>query len=744
MKIIFKSLIILLFIAIPSQSEVINEIKITGNKRVSSETIKIFTEVKLNSDLNKFELNNIIKNLYSTQYFKDVSINVKNNILYIYVEENPIIQSILFEGLKNKRILKVLNEQIELREKSSFIKNKVKKDENKISNILRINGYYFSKVSSKLKNNNNNSVDLIYEIDLGEKAYIKKITFIGDKKIKENKLRKVIVSEEAKFWKFISNKKFLDINRVKLDQNLLYNFYKNKGYYDISIESSSAKIINQTDFELVFNINAGKKYYFGNFNLLIPQDYTKESFNNIIETMNKLKGEVYSLDKIKEILNKIDDIALTKEFEFINAKYEETTVNDKINLVLKLEESEKFYIERINIFGNYITQENVIRNVLLVDEGDAFNEILVNKSINEVKSKRIFKKVTKKINSGSTDKLKTIDITVEEQATGEISAGAGAGTSGSTLSFAIKENNYLGTGVKLNTQVAISDTGLSGIFSTNNPNYKNSNRGLFTRYEATQIDQMDKFGYKSTKTGFSLGTSFEQYADIYFSPSLNNYLETLKTSSTASAAKKKQKGDYFDSSFSYSLTLNKLNQNFQPSSGFINSFYQSIPIYSDDFSIENKYSFSKYYSPNDNAIVSLKFLANSVNSLAGDDVRISKRLFLPNKRLKGFEYGKIGPKDGTDYVGGNYATSLNFTTTLPSLFAHLENFDFSFFVDAGNVWGVDYSDLISDNSKIRSSTGLAVDWFTPIGPLSFSISQPITKADTDKTETIRLDIGTTF
>ncbi len=744
MKIFFKSLIIILFIAIPGNSEIIKEIKVEGNKRISSETVKIFTEVELNSDLNINQLNDVIKNLYSTEYFKDVNINVQNNILYIYVEENPIIQSIEFKGIKNKRILKVLNEQIELREKNSFIKNKVKKDENKISNILRSNGFYFSKVSSKLKNNNNNTIDLIYEIDLGEKAFIKKISFIGDKKIKENKLRKIIVSEEAKFWKFISNKKFLDINRVKLDQNLLYNYYRNKGYYNVSIESSSAKIINQTDFELIFNINAGKKYYFGNIDLSIPSDYSIESFNKIIETMNKLEGEVYSLDKVKKVLNKIDEIALTKEFEFINAKYDETIDNNKINLVLKLEESEKFYIERINIFGNYITQENVIRNALVVDEGDAFNEILVNKSINEVKGKRIFKKVTKKINSGSTDKLKTIDITVEEQATGEISAGAGTGTSGSTLSFAIKENNYMGTGVKLNTQLAISDTGISGIFSTNNPNYKNSDKGLFTRLEATQVDQMKKFGYKSSKTGFSLGTSFEQYADVYFSPTLNNYFETLKTSSSASDAKKKQKGDYFDSSFSYGLTLNKLNQNFQPSSGFLSKFSQVIPIYSDDYSIENKYTFSKYYSPNDNAIISLRFLANSINSLAGDDVRISKRLFLPNKRLKGFEYGKIGPKDGDDYIGGNYATSLNFTTTLPRLFTNLENFDFSFFIDAGNVWGVDYSDLISDNSKIRSSTGLAVDWFTPIGPLSFSYSQPITKADSDKTENLRIDIGTTF
>ncbi len=744
MKIIFKTIIILLFIAIPSFSEIIKDIKVSGNQRVSNETIKVFSEVKLNSDLKTNQLNDVMKNLYSTEYFKDVSIKLENNILYIYVEENPIIQSINFEGLKNKRILKVLNEQIELREKSSFIKNKVKKDENKITNILRSNGFYFSKVLSKLKQNNNNTIDLIYEIDLGEKAYIKKITFIGDKKIKESKLRKIIVSEEAKFWKFISNKKFLDINRIKLDQNLLYNYYKNKGYYDVSIASSSAKIINQTDFELVFNINAGKKYYFGNIDLLIPQDYSIESFDKIIETMNKLEGEIYSLDKVKKILNKVDDIALTKEFEFINAKYEETTNNNKINLVLKLEESEKFYIERINIFGNYITDENVIRNSFLVDEGDAFNEILVNKSINEVKAKRLFKRVTKEINSGTTDKLKVINITVEEQATGEISAGAGTGTSGSTVSFAIKENNYMGTGVKLNTQLAMSDTGVSGVFSTNNPNFKNTNRALFTRLEASKVDQMDKFGYKTTKTGFSLGTSFEQYADVYFSPTFNNYLETLKTSSAASDAKKKQKGDYFDSTFSYGLTLNKLNQNFQPSSGFINSFYQTIPIYSDDYSIENEYSFAKYYSPNENAIVSIKFLANSINSLAGDDVRISKRLFLPNKRLRGFEYGKIGPKDGADYIGGNYATALNFTTTLPGLFTNLENFDFSLFVDAGNVWGVDYSDIISDNSKIRSSTGLAVDWFTPIGPLSFSFSKPITKADTDKTESLRLDIGTTF
>ena len=744
MKIFFKIIIILVFFYFPANSEVIKEIKVDGNQRVSSETVKVFSGVKKNSDLNEYQLNDILKKLYSTNYFKNVSINIDNNILYIFVDENPIIQTLLFEGLKNKRILETLSEQIEMREKSSFVESKVKRDEEKITNILRTNGFYFSKVSTKLNYNDNNTVDLIYDINLGEKAFIKKITFIGDKKIKDNKLRKIIISEEAKFWKVLSSKKFLDINRIKLDEKLLVNYYKNKGYYNISVESSSAKVIDDKDFELIFNINAGKKYYFGNIDLNIPVDYSIDSFNEIIKTQKDMEGQVYSLNKIKKILKKIDEIVLLKEFEFINAKYTETIKDNEINFLIKLEESEKFYIERINLFGNFITSENVIRNSMIVDEGDPFNEILINKSINQIKARRIFKTVDKIVTDGSSDKTKIINITVEEQATGEISAGAGAGTSGQTVSFGIRENNYMGTGVKLDANLSVSDTGIDGIFTVNNPNYKNSDKSLITSIEATKLDQMSKFGYKTNRTGFSIGTSFEQYDDVYFSPSFSNYFESLKTSSTASDAKKKQKGDYFDSSFSYGLTLNKLNQNFQPSSGSKSSFYQAIPIYSDDFSFTNSFDYVKYFSPNENAIISIRVLAKSINSLAGDDVRISKRIYLPGKRLKGFESGKVGPKDGSDFIGGNFASALNFATTLPGLFSDLENIDFSLFFDAGNVWGVDYNSALDNNSKIRSSTGLAVDWLTPIGPLSFSFSQPITKSSTDITENFRFDIGTTF
>jgi outer membrane protein insertion porin family len=736
---------ILSFLIIPNlKAEIIDKIIVNGSERVADETVLMFSGVNIKDNLQLQDLNDIIKNLYKTNFFSDISISFNNGELVINVIENPIIQTVDINGVKHKGILKVLSEQIILKEKTSYNESFVKIDEKKISNILRTSGYYFSEVKSKIKKNDNNTIDLIYEIDLGKKAHIKKIKFIGNKKIKDRKLKNIIVSEESKFWKFISKRKFLDINRIKLDEKLLKNYYKNNGYYNVKVESSSAQIIDEKNFELVFNINAGEKYFFNNLELIIPRDYTHDNFINISEALNKLKGKLYSLNKIEMILKEIDNIALTKQFEFINARYRESLYGkNKINLKIILEETEKYYVEKINIYGNYITSENVIRNKLIIDEGDAFNDILFNKSINEIKSTRIFKTVDSKISESSVDKKKVIDIFVEEMPTGEISAGAGTGTSGSVLSFGIKENNYLGKGMKLNTSVSITDDSLEGAFSINNPNYKNSDKSLNASFESSRTDLMSRYGYEVNKTGLSVGTSYEQFKDIYFSPSISAYYEKLDTSSKASASRKKQEGSFFESEFNYGLTLNKLNQNFQPTEGYKSSFYQTLPLISDDTALANSFDFSKYFQIKEEMIFSVSLLAMSVNSITGEDIRASKRIFLPGRRLRGFEIGKIGPVESGDYIGGNFGSAINFNATLPQLFPQLQNIDFSIFFDAANVWGVDYNESL-DSSKVRSSTGLAVDWFTPIGPLSFSFSQPITKASSDVTESFRFNIGTSF
>ena len=742
-----KFLITLLFFVFSSNFLLADEIKkilIDGNKRITDDTIIVFSGIKIGSQVNSDVLNKIVKNLYETNFFNDIKINYNKGILNLKVSENPIIQSVIFNGVKNKRILNTLEENILLKEKNSFFETYIKDDEDKITNILRTNGYYFAKVDSKYLKNDNNTVDLIFDINLGERALIEKIKFIGNKVLKDRNLKQVIVSEEAKFWKIISKRKYLDVQRIELDKNLLKNYYKNNGYYNVSIESSSAQLVNDEYFELIFNINAGEKFYFRNISLEIPSNYSNENFKNINSLFEKLKNKVYSLKKIEEILKEIDNIALSKQFEFISAKYNEKIVDkNKIDLNIKIKESEKIYVDRIKVFGNYSTQENVIRNTLLIDEGDPFNEILLNNSINNLKFKNIFKNVKVKVEDAEEKYKKNILISVEEKPTGEISAGAGAGTSGTQVSFGIAEKNYGGTGVRLDTNFLISDTTVRGKFSVDNPNFKNSDRSLRTTLESTNTDQMTNFGYETTRTGLSFGTTYEQYRNVYFSPSFSNYFESLKTSSKASASKKKQEGNYFDSEFSFGLSLNKLNQRFQPTDGYKSTFYQTIPLISDDYALDTAYEYSKFISPNDSLVLNVSLFARAINSLNDKNVRVSKRVFVPGKKLRGFEYGRIGPLDGDEFIGGNYGSALNFNTTFPKLLPELQNIDFSVFLDAANVWGVDYNDSL-DNSKVRSSTGLAVNWFTPIGPLSFSLAAPITKADSDKTETFRFDIGTTF
>ena len=735
--------IIKLFFISNVHSEQLKKIEIYGNDRLAYETIVLFSNLEIGDDIDSNIINNTFKSLFQTDYFKDLKINFDSGNLKISVIENPIIQEIKIIGINNKSILRELEKITRKTEKYPFIESKVINQKNQLNNIVRMNGFYFADIKTQVVDNNNNSINLIYTFDLGERAKINKINFTGKKIFNSRKLRKIILSEETRPWKFITKNKYLNPNRISADVDLLNRYYKNKGYYNVQIKSSYAIVENSRNFKLIFSIDAGKKFFFNNFFLNISDDYTNENFLNLQESFDDLRGSTYSDKSINKIKNTIDKIALQKEFVFINAKFDTKIVDEnKIDVSFFLDQLEKSYVDKINIFGNFITEEKVIRNSLIVDEGDPYNKILFDKSLSNVKSKGIFKSVTSQILTNDDKNNKIINITVEEKPTGEIFAGVGTGTGGSSFSAGLKEKNYLGKGITLDTNFALSDDEIRGKFSVINPNFKNTDRSLNTTIESTTSDFMSSSGYKTTRTGVSLGTGFEQYQDVFVNFDISNYYEKLVTSDIATDIKKKQEGDYFENLFLYSITLNKLNQNFQPTDGFFTKFSQSIPIYSDDNAFENTLSASKYYSLTDSFLIASKLFVKAVNSLDGD-VRVSKRVYIPSSRLRGFESGKIGPKDGSQYIGGNYGAAVNFTSSFPKFFNEFENLDLNLFVDAANLWHVDYDSTL-DSDKIRSSTGVAVDWFTAVGTLSFSYAIPITDASTDKTESFRFQIGTSF
>ena len=748
MKILFKVILVLLFTFGTSYSEKIVNYEVVGNQRISAESIKVLGNFDVNEEYDDEKLNNILKNLYNTNFFKDVKISFKSGTITINVDENPIIENIEINGIRSKNLLKIIQENLTLKNRSSFTETELKNDLIRINNILKINGYYFS--SSDVfttKDDKLNSININIKINLGSKAKIKDIQFTGNKNIKDKKLLEVIVSEKHQFWKFISNNIYVNQANIDLDVRLLENYYKNLGFYDVKVNSSFVEFNNnKNSFKLTYNIESGTKYFFNNLVLNLPDDYNSKDFRKIYKIFDNLKGRKYSLNSVDLIVSEIEKIASTRLYDFLDADVVVLTENDKIDLNFNVNDSQKFYVEKINILGNFNTIEEVIRNQFDVDEGDPLNDLLYNKTLNNIRSLGIFKKVNGRINDGNEENKKIIDITVEEQPTGEISLAAGVGTSGSTIGGGIREKNFLGKGINLSTNVEISEDGLKGRFAYSKPNFAYTDNTLFTAIESSTKDFLSDYGYKQTNLGFSLGTKFEQYENLYFSPELDFNLEDLKTNSNASSRLKKQEGTYEDFYFKYGLEYDLRDSNYNPTSGINTSFFQELPIVSGNNEIANTFIATKYKTLNDESqmVGKVSLYLKTINSLDNSDVRISKRVNVPYHRLRGFEKGKVGPVDNLDYIGGNYVSALNLSTNLPSLLRTVENVDFSYFIDIANVWGVDYDSSLDNSNTIRSSTGLGMDILTPIGPLSFSLSQPITKKSSDKTESFRFNLGTTF
>jgi outer membrane protein insertion porin family len=735
--------IVLMLLSSKAISNTIDKIEITGNDRITDETIRLFISVSKNDEINDIELNNILNDLYETNFFKNIVVNFKDQILLINVEENPIIENVNYNGIKSNRILDLIKQDTFIKSRSSFNENLLKKEKLKIENILKNLGYYNSNLEILVEETKNNLVNITYNIDLGKKSKIKKITFIGNKVFKDKKLHRIITSSEYKFWKFISGRKYLNQNSVSFDERLLQNFYKNNGYYNVKINSSFAKLIDSNNFELIFNINSGPKVFFGNLDLDLPSDFDEKNFSPIIELFIKTEGKAYSINQIDKILDEIDTITTLEQYKFIKANVTENIEDNLINLKFTVEESEKIFVDRINITGNTITAENVIRNQLLLDEGDPFSEILVTKSINNIKSLNFFKKVGSKVIINEDNNTKTINISVEEKPTGEIYATAGAGTSGGSFGFGVKENNFLGNGIGLDTNFELTSETFKGKFSVTNPNFNNTDKTLYISAESSENDNYQNFGYKTNKTGLIIGTNFEYLNDFYLGLSNSNFYEVIRTNSTASAQQQAQEGNYWDSFIKLDFNYDKRNQKFQTNSGFRSFYSLDLPILSDTNTLKNYYNYDHYFDFFENNFSSISFYFQTANSLNNKDIKLSERINIPSSRLRGFERGRVGPKDGDDFIGGNYAYSINFASNVPFLFEESQKLDFLIFADAADVWGVDYDSSIKGNG-IRSSIGVALDWMSPLGPMNFSLAYPITKVTGDKTESFRFNLGTTF
>ena len=723
----------------------IKKVNIFGNARVNSSTIESLVDKKI-SNVDSIFINSLTKKIYDTDFFADVKISFNQDILTITVAENPIVNFFYINGVKDSD-LDQINKIIILKENNIFSSSKLKKDIQATREFLNAAGFYQALITPEVIKIDNNQVNLIININKKEISKIKNIYFIGNKVFSNSQLIDVITSSEDGWWKFFSTSS-LSEQRIEYDKQLLKDFYKSKSFYDVQIESAFAGIDKDNNFTLTFSINSGKKYKFGDYDLKVSGISLKESDIIEIKDISKklLKNEFYSPLTINKLNKQVTNLLESKRYGNFEINIQDTkAIDDKINIIVQLNEGQKLLINKINIQGNTITEEKVIRDNLTISEGDQLSSSKIKKSVDNVKSKQLFSKVDYKLEDSDKKNFKDLNLFIKEQPTGSISAGVGYGTNGGLFEASVNERNFLGQGINLNFTGRLSSDAIRGELSYANPNYNNSNKELAVSL-FSELDDYKNSGYQNKRVGTRFATKYEIYEDIFFRPNLGVQFDKLEVTGNASNLLRSREGDFITTSFGYNFLNDQRDSKFNPTSGSLIYFDQNIATFFSDIPTVQTGVGATFYQElfSDKFIGSAKARLANVTAFNNKDVKLSDRIFASPSDLRGFELRGIGPVDSGDHIGGNNLATISLKSTFPNPMPENLRANTFLFLDMGNVWGADYSSLISDSSKLRASTGIALDLMSPVGPLSFTYSIPLSKASTDKEQNFLFNIGSSF
>jgi outer membrane protein insertion porin family len=742
---LIRFLVIFFFILASSSIAEIKKVNIIGNSRVNSNTIDLLVDKKINN-IDSIYINNLTKKIYDTDFFSDVKISYNQDVLTISVVENPIVNFFYINGIKDTDLDQV-NKIITLKENSIFSSSKLKKDIEATREFLNASGYYQASIVPEVIKLDSNQVNLIINIDKKKISNIKNIFFIGNKFFSNSQLLDVITSSEDGWWKFFSASA-LSEQRIEYDKQLLKDFYKSKSFYDAQIESAFASIDKNNNFTVTFSINSGKKYIFGDYDIKVSGLTFKDTDISELKKISNdlLKNQFYSPLTINKLNKQVTDFLEIRRYSNFEINIQDAkTTDERINVIVQINEGQKSLVNKINIQGNTITEEKVIRDNLIISEGDLLNSSKLKKSVDNIKSKQLFSKVDYKIEDSDKKNFKDLNLFVKEQATGSISAGIGYGTNGPLFEGSVNEKNFLGQGVTLNFTGRLSSDVLRGDLSYVNPNYQNSNKELAASL-FSEVDDYKNSGYQNKRAGTKFATKYEIYEDIFFRPNLGLQFDKLEVTGSASNLLKSRQGDFFTTSLGYNFLYDKRDSKYNPTSGSLVYFDQNISTFLSDIPTAQTSVGVTFYKElfSEKFIGSAKAKLANVTAFNDKDVKLSDRLFSSSSDLRGFEQRGVGPVDSGDHVGGNNLATLSLKSTFPNPIPENLRANTFLFLDMGNVWGADYSDLISGSSKLRTSTGVAIDLMTPIGPLSFTYSIPLSKVSTDKEESFLFNIGSSF
>jgi len=729
-------------------SGVLSDIRVEGSQRVDPGTVLSYMTLKPGDRYDRERLDESLKALFATGYFKDVRFRQDGRVLVVEVQENPVINRIAFEG--NRRIEDdVLAAELQLKPRLVYTVSRAQTDAQRIVEVYRRSGRFSVSVEPKLIELEQNRVDLVFEIEEGELTQIHRIVFIGNKRFSDGQLRSEINTEETRWYRLLSTSDIYDPDRLAFDQELLRKFYLRNGYVDFQVISAVAELEpGKEGFLITFTLEEGEQYDVASVEVVsrLP-DLPGEA---LLPFVTVEPGEAYDIEAVDESVDDITDEVGRFGYAFVDVRPRVNRRQDEkqVEIVFEVSEGPRVYVDRIDIVGNVRTLDEVIRREMRLAEGDAFNRAKVRESERRIRRLGFFESV--KIENTPTDAPDRTRLTVEvvEQSTGELSFGAGVSSdSGLLANASIRERNLLGRGQNLTLSFGLSFNDAELDLSFTEPYFLNRPLSATVDAFASEQDREDESNFKqdSVGAGFRLGYELDRHWRQSWGYELRR--DDIEADSDASRFILAQEGIAWTSRLSHRLSYDDTDNFFSPSEGFRMTLDNSLAGLGGDvsyFSTEGRASI--FFPVAEQTVLSFSGRAGGIVGI-GDDVRLNDRYFLGGTSFRGFAVSGIGARDSAtnDALGGNFFYLTTAELAFPLGLPDEVGLTGRAFVEAGSLFDVDDNGGgIQDSEAPRATIGFGLTWQSPFGPLRIDFGYAILKEDFDETEIISFTFGTRF
>jgi len=744
---------------------VVNRILVRGAQRIDQTTILSYLPIQPGDTVDAAVLDVAVRTLTRTNLFADVQLGVQNGDLIVEIVENPIINQVTFEG--NSAVgTEKLNKEITLRPRGIYTRARVQEDVGKIVELYRLSGRISATVTPKLVQLDQNRVDVVFEINEGPETGVRAITFLGNSAFSDGDLREVMVTQQSAWYRLFSSADNYDPNRLDYDREQLRKFYTNRGYYDFRVLSAISELApDDSAFGITITVDEGARFNFGTIDVVTENDRLNPDFLKMLLPIHA--GQLYESDKIETAVDALTFAAGSAGYAFVEIEpsYRVNRTTNTVDVTFNVKEGQRVYIDRINVVGNTRTLDNVIRREMMLTEGDAFNRTLLERSRNNLRALGFFKDVKIEEARGSAPDRSVVNVTVEEQPTGELSVGAGFSSVDSfVVNLGITERNFRGRGQNVVSRIEWGALRQQIDFRFTEPRFlgRDLRAGFDAFHSRFDLSKYSSYDYRSTGGGLRLSYPLNGYTLLsarYYLKSDEIIVPTNYCSATGAGSNAlcDQVGSFLNSSAGYTLMVDRRNDPVRPTRGWTGTLRQDLAGIGGDVNyVKTEADISAYWGIAPNWVVSTSASTGYISGWGGDPIRINDRFFKGGNSFRGFETAGIGPRDlrTTDALGGNFYVIGTVELTVPNFLPEEYGIRTSLFTDVGtlgmlddrytvNANGVRDSNIV-DELKLRASAGLTIHWRSPMGPIQFALSHIIGQQEYDKTETFRFSTSTQF